>query len=422
MAYHKGAPDLNELARLMSEGRTVTQLAEHFGYQRSSIRPYIAQVQRAIASNDANVDRPLNPVPLGFHLSSISTTVGDDGEVKQQSFRAKSGDEGDVVPESGSFPAPDGMFVRSVSTLVDGQTGSIKQQWVKADKLKEDQFQAMIAACKRAAIDILPIERIPAPYTVDTDLCNLYTLTDSHVGMLAWDKEAGEDWDLKIAEQCLGDTLVQMIDAAPQAEVGIINQLGDWLHFDSLKPITPEHGHLLDADSRYQKVVVIAVRILRRVVDHALLRHARVQVYMHEGNHDVSGSVWLRVLFSALYENNPRVTVEMSPLPYVAFQWGKTMLGFHHGHLSKPVSLPLLFAAMFSEIWGTTTKRYIHSGHLHHVAEKEHPGVKTIQHPTLAAKDAYAARGGWLSERQAMSITYHKDRGEIARGIFIPKE
>lgn len=420
MGQNKGPVDMEELERLVAAGTSQREIARLMGRDRSNIELYTSRLQRTRAAQDANADRPLNPVPLGFHLSGLSTTVGEDGEIRSQSFRAKSGDEGDVVPESGSFPAPDGMFVRSVSTLVDGQTGTVKQQWVKSDKLKEDQFQAMISACKRAAIDIIPIERIPAPFTVDTDLCNLYTLTDSHVGMLAWDKEAGEDWDLKIAEQCLGDTLVQMVDAAPAAEVGIVNQLGDWLHFDSLKPVTPEHGHLLDADSRYQKVVVVAVRILRRVVDHALAKHSRVQVYMHEGNHDVTGSVWLRVLFSALYENNPRVTVEMSPLPYVAFQWGKTMLGFHHGHLSKPVSLPLLFAALFSEIWGATKKRYIHSGHLHHTDEKEHPGVKTIQHPTLAAKDAYAARGGWLSERQAMSITYHKDRGEIARGIFIP--
>lgn len=420
MGQNKGPVDMEELERLVAAGTSQREIARLMGRDRSNIELYTSRLQRTRAAQDANADRPLNPVPLGFHLSGLSTTVGEDGEIRSQSFRAKSGDEGDVVPESGSFPAPDGMFVRSVSTLVDGQTGTVKQQWVKSDKLKEDQFQAMISACKRAAIDIIPIERIPAPSTVDTDLCNLYTLTDSHVGMLAWDKEAGEDWDLKIAEQCLGDTLVQMVDAAPAAEVGIVNQLGDWLHFDSLKPVTPEHGHLLDADSRYQKVVVVAVRILRRVVDHALAKHSRVQVYMHEGNHDVTGSVWLRVLFSALYENNPRVTVEMSPLPYVAFQWGKTMLGFHHGHLSKPVSLPLLFAALFSEIWGATKKRYIHSGHLHHTDEKEHPGVKTIQHPTLAAKDAYAARGGWLSERQAMSITYHKDRGEIARGIFIP--
>jgi hypothetical protein len=211
-----------------------------------------------------------------------------------------------------------------------------------------------------------------------------------------------------------------MMDSAPPSEVGIINQLGDFLHFDSLKPLTPEHGHILDADSRYQKIVEIAVRILRRVVEHALVKHKRVQVYMHEGNHDPAGSVWLRVLFSALYAGNKRVAVEQSPLPYAAYQWGKTMLAFHHGHLSKNAALPLYFAAKFPEMWGATTKRYIHTGHRHHVEEKEHPGVKVIQHPTLAAEDAYAARGGWLSERQATVMTYHKEAGEVARGIFIP--
>jgi hypothetical protein len=168
--------------------------------------------------------------------------------------------------------------------------------------------------------------------------------------------------------------------------------------------------------------VEVAVRILRRIVEKALTKHLKVIVQMHEGNHDPAGSVWLRVLFAALYAQNPRVSVEQSPLPYVARQHGKTMLCFHHGHLSKNDNLPLLFAARFPEMWGATRKRYIHVGHRHSVDEKEHPGVKVIQHPTLAAADAYAARSGWLSERQATFMTYHRDSGEFARGIFLPSD
>jgi len=238
--------------------------------------------------------------------------------------------------------------------------------------------------------------------------------------MLAWQRETGEPWDLKIAEQCLSEIFMRMIDSAPNSAMGVVNQLGDWLHVDSLTPETPAHRHILDVDSRYQKVVEVAVRILRRVVEHALKKHEKVQVYMHEGNHDMAGSVWLRVLFAQLYENNPRVAVEQSPLPYVAYQWGDTFLGYHHGHLLKPAGMPLLFASQFAEIWGRTKHRYVHCGHRHHVEEREHPGIKIIQHPTLAAPDAYAARGGWLSKRQATSMTYHREKGEIARGIFIP--
>jgi hypothetical protein len=418
MAAHKGQIDLAELARLMDKGLNQAQLADHFGRAPANIRQYVNQVRRAQVALGA----PLTEVvPTGFHLSSIASTVDENGKIRSQSYRAKSGEEGDVVPESGTFPAPDGMYVRSVSTLVDGQTGIVKQQWVKADIEEEDQLKAKIEAGLRAAAEtIKPAPRIVKPKNVDKHLCNLFTLTDCHVGMLAWGKEAGEPWDLKIAERVLTETFTRMIDAAPAAELGIVNQLGDWLHFDSLRPVTPEHGNLLDADSRYQKVVVVAVRILRTIVEHALAKHSRVHVLMNEGNHDPAGSVWLRVLFSALYADNPRVVVEMSPLPYVVIRWGKTMLGFHHGHLAKTDSLPLLFAAKFHEVWGATTKRYIHTGHKHCVEELERPGAKTIQHPTLAAADAYAARGGWLSERQATSMTYSDETGEFARGIFIP--
>lgn len=365
---------------------------------------------------------PIEAVPEGFHLAQISTTVDKFGNKRSQSFKAKSGDEGDLVPESGSFPAPDGMYVRSVSTLVDGQTGVVKQQWVKADKLKEDMFLAMVEASLRAAERVTPRAEISAPMSaVDADLAQLYTVTDYHFGMLAWKRETGDAWDLAIAKACLLAVFKGMLAAAPSAAVGILNQLGDCLHFDGLKALTPEHGNLLDADSRYQKVVEVVVEVLCTIVDMMLAKHDSVVLYMHEGNHDQAGSVWLRVLFSTLFKNNPRVKVETSPLPYVAMQFGVNMLAFHHGHLSKNEALPLLFATKFPAMWGATTKRVAHTGHRHHEDIKEHPGMKVNQHATLAAPDAHSARGGWESQRQIVSITYHKARGEIIRSTFLPE-
>lgn len=312
-----------------------------------------------------------------------------------------------------------GMSLRGTSTLY-GEDGKAKLQWVKTnqDAAKQEELQraALAAMCE----DIKPLAKIKAPKQLDADLATLYTLTDCHVGMLAWDKETGADWDLGIAESCLTSTLIRMIDSAPASAVGIVNQLGDFLHIDSLTPMTPTSHHVLDADSRYQKMVTVAVRILRRVIEHALTKHAEVHVQMKEGNHDPAGSVWLRVMLAQLYEKNPRVKVDMSPNPYTIYQHGKTLLGFYHGHLAKKDTLPILFAAQFSKAWGETDYRYVHVGHLHHVEEKEHPGVKVIQHPTLAAPDAYAARGGWLSKRQATSMTYSRTTGEVARGIFVP--
>lgn len=321
-----------------------------------------------------------------------------------------------------SASPPDGYKLRGTSTLYN-EEGKQVLQWVKTDAAIA-QLQAMQRASLAAmCAEIKPVKKIPGPKVnvQNADLVTLYTLTDCHVGMLAWDKETGADWDLKIAEDTLVGTFTRMIDAAPVSAVGIVNQLGDFLHFDSLSPMTPTNHHILDADSRYQKIVEVAVRVLRRVIEHALTKHPKVVVEMKEGNHDPAGSVWLRVMFAQLYAKNPRVSINMSPNPYTIYQHGRTLLGFYHGHLARKAQVPMLFAAQFSKEWGETDYRYVHLGHLHHVEEKEHPGVKIIQHPTIAAPDAYAARGGWLSKRQATSMTYHKLRGEVARGVFIPE-
>ena len=317
-------------------------------------------------------------------------------------------------------PVPAGYHVRGVSTYYD-EDGKARGQWVKSAIDQDAQEEIFRAACKAMAEELKPLRPAKPPSHVQEHLATLYTLTDSHVGMLSWGQETGADWDLEIAERILVGCFNQMVSAAPWSEVGFVSQLGDFLHQDSMEAVTPASRHLLDSDGRFSKVVATAIRILRRVVDLTLVKHGKVIVLMAEGNHDTSSSIWLREMFKALYEQEPRVTVIDSPLPYYVYQHGKTMLGFHHGHLRKNEQLPLLFASQFPQVWGNTSKRYVHTGHRHHVEEKEHSGVTVIQHPTLAARDAYAARGGWIAERQVRAISYHAEHGEVARTTVVPE-
>jgi hypothetical protein len=315
---------------------------------------------------------------------------------------------------------PDGFKVKGVSSLyVDGKLSS---QWVKSSADEERRAQLIREAFDAMAQELPRIKPTTAPKVSTDQLATLYTLTDSHVGMLAWAKEGGADWDLSIAEATLVGCFAQMVNASPASRVGFVNQLGDFLHYDSaVAPVTPQHGHILDSDGRFSKMVTTAVRILRRVIDLALAKHEKVVVLIAEGNHDMASSVWLRVMFRALYENEPRVHVIDSELPYYVHQHGKTMLAFHHGHLKKNDQLPILFASQFPKVWGETTKRYAHCGHRHHVEEKEHSGITVIQHATLAARDAYAARGGWIAERQVSAITYHSEYGQVGRVTVSPE-
>lgn len=323
--------------------------------------------------------------------------------------------------EAAHQAAPEHFHVKGVSSLVDGE-GNVRQQWIKTDQDVE-QRHAMLKAAAKALAEKIPAQaRISRQKTrVLQSLCSLYTITDYHVGMLAWREEGGADWDLKIAEETLIGCFQHLVDGAPRSKQAVIFQGGDFLHTDGFLPLTPASKHVLDADSRFPKIVKVAVRSLRAIINAALAKHEYVHIIMEEGNHDPASSVWLTTLFAALYENEPRVTVEQSPLPYHAFQHGKTMLAFHHGHLTKPDKLPGLMAAQFAKMWGATEFRYGHMGHQHHRYVKEHSGMTVEQHRTLAARDAYAARGGWHSDRDAKRIDYHTEYGEIGQGIVTPE-
>ena len=263
--------------------------------------------------------------------------------------------------------------------------------------------------------DIPPFSAIVAPDASEEHLCNLYTFTDYHLGMLAWHKEGGSDWNISLAEKTIIAALARMIDQSPKAHTAVINIQGDFLHTDGKIPVTPASKHVLDADSRFPKIRRSAIRIIRSLVTMSLQRHQEVHLIIAEGNHDEESAGWLADLFSVHYEEEPRVTVNDSVLPFYVLEWGNTMLGIHHGHKVKNESLPLLFAAQFPQAWGNTTRREIHCGHRHHRDEKEYNGVTVVQHPTLAARDAYAARGGWIADRAAWAITYHKKYGAVGR-------
>jgi|694.fasta_scaffold03608_55 hypothetical protein len=337
-----------------------------------------------------------------------------------KNIKARAAKQGYSPKHDMTHTVPSPFVVRGTSTLYD-EDGKAKLQWVKTRLDEERVEQAIREAIDALSQDVIRVNPVQKPKNVSQSLANLYTLTDCHVGMKAWAAECGDDWDLTIAEQVLSAAFGHLIDSCPPAKIGIVNQLGDFLHFDSLDSVTPQHRNLLDSDSRFPKVVSVAVRILRHIISTALTKHEQIIVVISEGNHDMASSVWLRHLFSLLFENEPRVKVIDEVTPYFALSLGNTMLAFHHGHLSKNTALPMLFAATYPKMWGETTKRYCHTGHRHHVEEKEHNGMTVIQHPTIAARDAYAARGGWIADRAMTAITYHEKYGQVARTTVTPE-
>lgn len=317
---------------------------------------------------------------------------------------------------------PEGHKVKGVSSLIDAQTGEVKMQWIKSAEAAEEREELCREALEALKSEVPRVPRIPKPRAaLREDLMNLYVVTDYHLGMLAWDEEAGANWDMKIAEKLLLNWMGAAIKTAPKASHAVLAQLGDFLHYDSFESVTPTSKHVLDADSRPQKMVRVALRVLRQLIEMLLRTHDTVYVLMAEGNHDIMASAWLREAFALMYKDEPRVTVETRPDPYYAHEWGQTVLFFHHGHLRKVPNVSEVLVRKFREEYGRCTKAYAHMGHLHHRDAKEKALMEVEQHPTLAAADAYASRGGWLSERVAKVLTYSKKYGEVGRIGITPE-
>ncbi|HBX1184347.1 TPA: metallophosphoesterase [Salmonella enterica] len=320
-----------------------------------------------------------------------------------------------------SHLVPDGYKIKGTSSLVD-EFGNTKLQWVKTDTDAERQVELMRAVIDGMKSDITPVSVVPPPKKrLNEKLLNLYTVSDFHLGMLAWADESGDDWDMKIAEDLFSKWFDAAFQKAPDAGVGVINLLGDFAHFDSLDAVTPSSGHVLDADTRYQKLVRYMIRMVRRVVNMALVKHKSVRLLIVQGNHDESGMIWLAEMFNTLYDNEPRVFVDTSPDVYKMVQHGKTTLFFHHGHKARFDAIEPVMIAKFRKAFGESVYSYAHVGHLHHQKIVESRNMIVEQHRTLAAKDAYASRGGWMSGRSANVITYSAEYGEVARLTISPE-
>lgn len=319
--------------------------------------------------------------------------------------------------------APDTHFVKGTSTLY--KEGEAVLQWVKTDKKAADQYAIMREAARALMEDIhhRPIQFLSGrSYAHNENLATMYAVTDYHLGMYAWGEETGnDDWDINISEDMLVKWFESAIQQSPNSKTAVLAQIGDLFHADGHEPVTPQHKHVLDADSRYQKVVRVAIRAFVRIVAMLLDKHENVHIIHATGNHDLSSSMWMREMFAFYYKNEPRVTVEDSADCYYCYEHGDTSLFFHHGHKRKPANISAVFAAKFREVFGRTKYSYGHMGHLHSKDVREDGLMIIEQHQTLAAPDAYASAGGWISDRSAQSITYHKEYGEVSRVRVTPE-
>lgn len=312
---------------------------------------------------------------------------------------------------------PDIFYAKGVTTQTD-KDGNVTQTWTKA-YVKQDEKLRLLRQAIQDSIDDFKGAMPKIPYKrkgTYKDIMALYPMGDPHLGMHAWHEETGEDFDLKIAERNLYAAVDKLVDLTDPSETAIILNCGDFFHADNVQSRTMRSGHILDVDTRWAKVLRVGFQLMVRVIVRALEKHQKVKVVNSIGNHDDHSAIFLSLALAAMFDKNPRVTIDQTPSKFHYHEFGQNLFGFHHGDTTPVHRLVTKMANEQREAWGRTKFHYWHCGHVHHHRKDlEYDGVIIETHRTLAPKDNYAASHGYSAGRHMQSILYNKDHGEELR-------
>jgi hypothetical protein len=327
------------------------------------------------------------------------------------------------IPEREAYVRPDGYVPDRISVNVDGE-GNVTQKWEKLkldDAAKHEAIQAAIDEMHKTLPRELAIP-LECPI-VNTNQLVGYPIGDHHMGMLAWWREVGASYDLDIGEALLTKAIDYLVDRSPPAQHALIVGLGDFLHYDSMAAVTPKHGHILDQDSRAGKMVRAGVRVMRRVIERAAMKHEAVHVIFEPGNHDPFSALWMKELLATKYEDNPRITIDTDPGAFHHYRFGKNLIATHHGDTVKKLAdLPGIMAADWPQDWAETTHRVWWTGHTHAQEWMSFNGCNVEVFPILPPPDAYAHMLGYHKvERKMQAIVFDANDGEIERYSFRPE-
>lgn len=397
----------------------VVQAAKTF----ATTNHHVAQAKRLLDA-DATLFAKVEAGKTGY-LAAMGKAFPKPGTMRVKSTSVKTDESGEevgrwtkneVVPPDPILPAvPEGFLVKKTAAMqINGET---RVQWISSEPEKQKQWEEMWKAVERMAAKY---ERwAPATTVIPTcldDTATCYNFGDPHLGALAWAKETGEHFDIKIAREDLRNAFTLLVDRSPASKLCLINEMGDLIHAEDDRQVTPTAGHKLDVDGRAGKLGELISELLVGVVDLALAKHETVEVRLMRGNHDPYKAIGFATTLRAWFRNESRVVVVDNNNPFLFREFGQCLFGLHHGDGAKPEVLPGIMAAYENgRPWGRTTHRHWFTGHIHSSNSRDFAGCTWESFRTLAPADFWSHWKGYRSHQSIDSLTYHREDGLVCR-------
>lgn len=289
----------------------------------------------------------------------------------------------------------------------------------KTPAIREIAFETIIARLNKTS----PAIRTKRPEkSADPCIVEL-ALYDAHFSLLAWEKETGNNYDLKTASESylasLRDLLAKTESFHPER---ILLPIGnDLFHVNNPEGVTPASHNILDVDGRLGKIIETVQTVLIRAVQDCL-RRAPVEVIWIPGNHDPQTSYFMCRILAAYFRNTPGVTVDVTPPPRKYRRYGSTLIGFTHGNEENHRDLPTIMAAERRDDWAKAKHYEWHTGHFHKKRETRFSAADTFGNvvvrviPSISGTDAWHFKKGYVQgERTAEAFVFGKHSGLIGQ-------
>jgi hypothetical protein len=224
-------------------------------------REHARSVARAALKKQRNALAGTADIPEDHRLKGVSVLTDKAGELDRRWDKS----ERDTTEAANKVEPPPDFAIDRVSRLTDSQ-GFTRAQWTAYEADRVDRANAL----KKAFEEFVGNYSFKAPRILHigsnaSDQKVVVPIGDPHVGMLAHASEAGEHFDLKIAERELLAATDLVIQQAPPADSCDLVNLGDWFHAQDDAQRTPRGGNKVDVDGRREKIVEISLRMVERM-------------------------------------------------------------------------------------------------------------------------------------------------------------
>lgn len=365
-------------------------------------KPPISEFARQMGKDETTVRRWLNKYAVEMGVASEGTLAVVQGFAPDI----------DLID-----PLPSPLVLSGTSTMRKTREGL--PIWIKT-KVDQNRVDEARQAALQAFIEPLkPVRVAPAPLDFQDDIIPWIQIGDAHLGMLAHSAEIGENYDLEIAEREICAAISLLIDDLPACERMVINDLGDFTHYENFSGTTEASGHPLDYDTRFPKMIRVYSRVFRFIVEKALTKAQHLDVIINQGNHSRTNDIWMAELIDVAYGHTGRVHVLNNGSVFIAYRMGNTLVMTHHSDKCKPSRLANVMTNDFRKDYGETEFHYIDVGHVHHgMVMKEHPGIFIESFNHLAALDRWAHDSGYRNRKSITTILRSKTYGEVGRRVL----